>query len=63
MHWRPGLSVAAQNADDSSALAFYRSLVPMRRTYGWAAGQVIEAEPNHGMLRLDFETETGRYRA
>ena len=63
MRWRQGLSVAAQSGEETSVLAFYRSLVPMRRTYGWGAGRVVDAEPDHGMLRLDLETETGRYRA
>ncbi len=63
MRWRQGQSVAAQEDDPESVLAFARRALGLRRDLGFAAPQDVGTSAEEDVLRIDLETAAGRFRA
>ncbi|MEQ5868718.1 alpha-amylase [Sagittula sp. NFXS13] len=61
MRWAPGASIAAQQADPHSALAFQRKVLNLRRALELARPERFAHDTADGVLRLEMETGAGRF--
>ena len=63
MRWDPEHSVAAQEADAHSVLAFYRRAITLRREHGFGAGAMPHCSVEDDVLTLDLEAGGAQWRA
>lgn len=61
MRWDRGLSVAAQEQQADSVLAFYRQLVDVRAAAGWADATSTKQTCAGDILRMTITTEQGDF--
>jgi alpha-glucosidase len=62
MRWASGMSVAAQQNDDQSVLGFYHRLLALRRSHGFAEGDISDVLAEGDLLTLRLATGSAVYR-